>query len=252
YLRTGQILHLAIGTYFKKLQEGATGSFEWVCDWAQSIYCEDREHSRTQAYQSAQSEEEYPPVPLLEYYYGFPDADELFAQSEECLLEALRNFLSSDAFTSLRFDGSRPNALVERQIRFEVEHFTARGKIDLAFRRDDGHIAICDWKARGSGDRIGDSLQLLCYALWAVGEYQCSPSDVIISKAYLEDQTISTATVSEQNLQRAKARIIQDLEKMKSLEEYGSNAVAEAFTPCGQVRICELCPFQGVCPKELD
>lgn len=47
HLRTGQLLHLAIGIYFKKLQEGATDSFGWLCDWAQSIYREDREYSRT-------------------------------------------------------------------------------------------------------------------------------------------------------------------------------------------------------------
>jgi hypothetical protein len=249
YLRTGELLHLAIGTYFKKRQQRETGSFEWICDWARDIYRKDRDCSRDRAYEHAPFEEEYPPVPLLEYHYEFPDAEKLFTQSEQRLLGALNTFLTSDTFARFRFNGSRPGALIEQQTCFETKHFTARGKIDLAFQKDDNRIIICDWKM-GSEGGIDDSLQLLFYALWAVEERRYSPSDVIISKAYLEDQTISTTTVSEQNLRRAKARIIQDLEKMKSLDDYGNNAVAKAFTPCGQARICELCPFQGVCPRE--
>jgi RecB family exonuclease len=251
YLRTGKLLHLAIGTYFKKRQEGETGSFEWLYDWIQGIYHRDREYSRSREYQQASSNEEYPPVPLLEYHYGFPNVEELLAQSERRLLGSLEVFLSSDRFVSLRLNGERPSTLVEQQVRFETEHFKARGKIDLAFQGDDGRIVVCDWKM-GSADTIHDSLQLLFYALWAAEEHQYSPSEMVISKAYLGDEAISTSTVSDRDLQRAKARIIQDLEKMKSLDDYGSNAVAEAFTPCGQARICELCPFQGVCPKELD
>jgi hypothetical protein len=251
YLRTGELLHLAIGTYFKKRQQGETGSFEWICDWARDIYREDRDYSRNRAYQRAPSEEEYPPPPLLEYYYEFPDAENLFVQSEQRLLGALNTFLTSDTFARFRFNGSRPGALIEQQTRFETKHFIARGKIDLAFRRDNNSVVICDWKIGGPAG-VDDSLQLLFYALWAVEEYKCSPGDIVVFKAPLVDDVISSSSISEQNLRRTKARIIQDLEKMKSLDDYGSNAVAEAFTPCGQARICELCPFQGVCPKEPD
>ena len=249
YLRSGQILHLAIGTYLKKIQEGEAGPFEWLTDWAKSIYRADRNYSRAYAHGHTMSAERHPPVPLLEYYYEFPDAEELCEQSERRLLEALGHFLASDVFAPLRLKGSRPSTLIEKQVRLETQHFTARGKIDLAFRADRDGAAVCDWKM-GSAAGIGGSFQLLFYALWAVKKYRCPPSEVIISKAYLQDETISTTTVSEQDLFRAKARIMQDLEKMESLEHYGANAIVEAFTPCGQARICVLCPFQEVCPKE--
>jgi hypothetical protein len=140
---------------------------------------------------------------------------------------------------------------VEQQVRLKTDHFRARGKIDLAFRKDDGSIVVCDWKM-GRPHSVDDSLQLLFYALWAVEDQQYSPTQVSICKAFLENEVISTTHVSDQDLRRVNARIIQDLEMMKSLEDYGSSSVGEAFTPCEQARVCELCPFQGVCLEELD
>lgn len=251
YLRTGQLLHLAIRTYFKKRQAGETGSFDWLRGWVEDIYRKDRDYSRSGRYEAGSSYEEHQPAVLMEYHYGLPDAEELVEQSERRLVDLLESFLKSDQFAFLRLNGGRPSAYVEKHVRVEMRNFKATGKIDLAFRPNDEQIFVCDWKT-GSVNTIRDSLQLLFYALWAVAERQYSPGNVVISKASLGDGVLSTAKVSDQDLQRGRARITQDLEKMKSLEDYGSNAFAEAFTPCGQARICELCRFQGVCPKELD
>lgn len=248
HMRIGNILHLVIGTYLKKCQQGEMWSCDKLLSWAQNIYHRDREYSRTRAYKHAPSQERYPPLPLLEFHFQFEGAEELYAESEQRLLEALRNFTTSLTFSSFRTGGSLPEAVVEKQIRLKKQHFSARGQADLVYPNGP-KIVIVDWKIGGLNE-AAKSLQLLFYALWAVKKYRCLPEDVNIYKAYLIDNKVSPFAVSERNLQRASARIIQDVEKMKALDGYGKNAIAEAFTPCGQSQICVLCPFQGMCPKE--
>ena len=106
-----------------------------------------------------------------------------------------------------------------------------------------------EWKI-GDSDGIEDSLQLLSYALGAIDKYGCSATDIDLYRIHLGDSKISHFEVCERKLLNAKARIIQDMEKMQSLDGYGRDAVAVAFTPCGQPRVCVLCPFQEVCTKE--
>lgn len=248
HMRIGNILHLVIRAYFKKLQEGEVWTVDRLLRWAQKIYRQDREYSRTKSYESPPLSNADGPVPLLEFYYGFPEAEELYAESEQRLLEAIRNFMTSELFAPFRSGGRQVDAAIEKQIRLKIGNLTMRGQTDLAYPDSRG-IVICDWKIGGTKGFDG-SLQLLSYALWAVHQYQCQPSDITIYRAYLVEKQLSSSAVSDKNLQRARARIIQDVEKMQTLNVYGRNAVADAFTPCRHPRVCVLCPFPEVCPKE--
>ena len=123
---------------------------------------------------------------------------------------------------------------MEKPITLKEEHFSLRGKIDLAYP-DRSRVVVVDWKT-GSANGGEDSLQLLSYALGAMQEFGCASGDVELYGVYLGDSSVSAYTVSEGAILRAKARIIQDLERMRTLEDYGRNAVVDAFTPCGQTR----------------
>ena len=68
--------------------------------------------------------------------------------------------------------------------------------------------------------------------------------------AHLGGGTVSRFDFGPKAILRAKARISQDVERMRSVDEYGRDGLVEAFTPCGQERVCAGCVFQGVCPKE--
>lgn len=246
-MRIGHILHLVISAYLKKLREGEAWTPDRVLGWAQDIYRRDREYSLTNSYNSSSSNG-YNPVLLLEFYHGFEDAEELYVESEQRLLKGIRNFMTSELFAPFQSRGAQADAAIEKQIRLKIANLTMRGQIDLAYPDDRG-ISICDWKLGGT-DGSGSSLQLLSYAWWALDQYQCQPSDITIYKAHLGENELSSFAVSDKELQRARARIIQDAEKMHELDAYGRSGVTEAFTPCGQLRICALCPFQEVCPKE--
>jgi hypothetical protein len=141
-----------------------------------------------------------------------------------------------------------PKALIEKKVSLKEEHFRLNGQVDLAYP-EDGRIKVIDWKI-GKSSGSDDSLQLLSYALVILKKFECSPDSIDLFKVYLEDGKVSASRVSKDELRRARMRIIQDTIRMQSLDHYGREAVAGAFTPCQQPRICRSCPFQSLCPKE--
>ena len=205
------------------------------------------QHSRQFQPGDPPESDEYPPVLLSEFYYGFDDAETLWAESEERLVKALTNFVTSPEFERFRSGACCGDALVEKRIPFKERDFSATGQIDLAYP-EDGRFTVVDWKI-GDTHGSGDSLQLLFYALGIMQEFDCAPDDIDLYQVHLADSKISEFTVHRDGIRRAKMRIIQDLQKMQGLHDYGQNAVAEAFTPCDQERVCALCQFQEVCQK---
>ncbi len=251
YLRIGEIAHLVIRTYLTRQQQGEEWTLNRVLRWAQSIYHRDLEYSRQYKQKnlpSFQSSSNNLPAILLEFYYGFDNAEVLWAESEEQLLTALTNFIKSPEFAPLRTGGSQANALIEKRISLKKEHFSIGGQIDLAYP-DNDRFAIADWKIGGASGG-NDSLQLLSYAFWVREKFSYASDSIDLYQAHLASNQVSPFVVHDKEILRTKARIIQDLEKMRTIDNYGRNGIAEAFTPCGQPRVCNLCPFQESCPKE--
>ena len=248
HLRTGSILHFVIRTYLNKLRQGEQWSLDRLLSWVRNIYHEDIEHSRRYKRGIPLSDKKYPPTLLLEFYYELPDAESLCIKTEERLIEALTNFVKSQNLGQFREGAGDTSAMIEKPIHLKEVHFTLRGTVDLAYWKSD-QVVIVDWKI-GSAGSSDDSLQMLAYAWWAKQEFELPVDRIISHRVHLADNTVSTFNVSEKALTRVEARILQDLERMREADKYGVRGVAEAFTPCAQPKICELCQFQQVCPKE--
>ncbi|MYC75498.1 PD-(D/E)XK nuclease family protein [Candidatus Poribacteria bacterium] len=248
HLRTGSILHFVIRTYLNKLRRGEQWSLDRLLSWVRNIYREDIEYSRRYKRGTPLSDKKYPPTLLLEFYYGFPDAESLSTKAERRLIEALTNFVKSQNLEQFREGAGDTSAMIEKPIYLKEVHFTLRGTIDLAYWKGD-RIVIVDWKI-GSAGSSDDSLQMLAYAWWAKQEFKHPTNYITPCRVHLADNTVSTFNVSEKDLRRVEARILQDLERMWEADNYGRRALVEAFTPCTQPKICELCQFQEVCPKE--
>jgi hypothetical protein len=241
YLRSGDILHIAIRLFYKH----GDSSSEWLVDWARRTYRTNYEYSRDGG-GLRPPDERYPPVMLLEFYYDQPNVETLYVESEERLVSALESFLTSPAYAAARYGGQRSSAKVERWIFVRTTVFNARGKVDLAFPQGD-RLAIVDWKA-GETEPPSKSLQLAFYALWAVDTEGYPPEDIALYRGQLMDGTLQLVALNERILLRVRARIIQDLELMRVLDEYGRDAVVDAFPPCGFPKVCRLCPYQCICP----
>jgi hypothetical protein len=247
HLRSGEIVHLVIRGHLKALQNGDRWSVDRTLGWARQMFRRDLAYSRSFRPEAEAPAVPFPPALLLEFYYGLPDAESVCAVAEDRLLAALEGFVTAQEFEMFRIAASNIEANIERPFHVRDNGISLRGKLDLCARLD-GRVAIIDWKT-GESNGGNDSLQLLSYALGAMNAFNCGPEELDLYLAHLGDRQVVRFPITGSAVSRAKARIAQDLERMQVLDEYGRSGVAEAFTPCGQSRVCALCPFQEFCPK---
>ncbi len=246
--RAGSLLHKRIARYLRLAQAGTLMPVEEFTDWLLHLFQRDCEYSRSDPDGTHPPPGPYPPVLLMEYHYRQPDADQLMEACAQQLREAAHGFLAEPLFAPFREAGTRPDALIEKHLSLPELPCKIGGVLDLAFV-EDGKVTIVDWKS-GSADGSGtESLQLAVYALWAQDHYQVAPEAIHIYKAFLREAAVETFVVTAQLLEQARIRIIQDAERMAVAHPYGEAGRADAFSTCGQVRVCRLCPYQRVCPE---
>jgi RecB family exonuclease len=248
HLRTGEILHLIIRTYFGKLRKGEKWELSRLLNWARDVIRKDREFSKNSGMQHAAKESKFPPTLLLEYYYQTENRESLWDESEEKLGHALTNFFNNPAYEEFRQRATNENAKVEHRFKYKiVQNITVSGQIDLMDVQDKDAIVV-DWKI-GQGSGENESLQLLSYSMWLRDELSVLPDETRIYQANLNDGEKTSYVVTDTKLSRARVRILQDVQKMAALDKYGVMSEEEAFTPCGQLRLCRMCAFQEICPK---
>jgi PD-(D/E)XK nuclease superfamily len=248
HLRTGELVHLVIGTYFKKLKLGRTLSADWLAKWAMDLFRKDQKYSAHIRCGGAPAEQQYPPVILDEIVNEEDGHSGLFAQAEEQMLSSIKHFFTSPAFSEFRSLGASPHSYIERKL--SLKGFPARvsGKVDLAAAHDSS-VTIVDWKIGSGSDAGAESLQLATYGLWGASEFGVTEGNVRIAKAHLLSQEVVEFKAGQQAFANARVRIFQDLERMVILHRYGKLGAVEAFTPNPQKGVCRLCPFREVCPE---
>jgi len=248
YLRTGELVHLVIGTYFKKLKQGKTLSADWLTRWVKSLLLEDKHYTAHIRGGGAPSNQQYPPVILDEILSEVDDHAMLLAQAEEQMVSAIQNFFAAPVFAEFQALGASPDAHIERKLSLAGFPAPVSGKVDLA-GKNDGKVTIVDWKIGSSSDGGAESLQLATYGIWATTELAASEDNLRIVKAHLASKEVVEFHADQQAFTNARVRILQDLERMVILHQYGRSGVIEAFTPNPHAGVCRLCPFREICPE---
>lgn len=246
YLLSGSALHTVIRSYFKNAQKGDIWDVNRLENFALKIFRDSWAYSEKHPDGKFVPDGPYPPKLLQEYYDQHPEANQLCADEETRLIDAIRSFATDDIYKEFRVAGSRQDTLVEQKI--SLNHFPCQvsGVVDLAYKRG-YEVAIVDWKL-GANDGVGDdSLQLAVYALWATDYFKCEPENLNVYKAHLSSNDVISFRADAQVLAAARARIIQDAERMSLLNSYGQNADVEAFTQCEKPAICGMCSYREVC-----
>jgi hypothetical protein len=248
YLRTGEIAHLMIATYFKKLKIGRNLSEDWLAKWAKDLLREDRKYSLHIRNGGAPAQQQFPPTILDEILNCLEGDEGLLDHAEEQMLRAIHNFFRSPALAEFRSLGALPQARIECKLSLPGFPVPVTGKIDLAVVSD-ANATVVDWKLGGSSDGGTESLQLATYGFWATTEFGTDEQNVRIVKAHLTTGEVVQFNVDLKAFVNARVRILQDLERMVILHRYGKSGVIEAFTPNPQEGVCRLCPFREVCPE---
>lgn len=246
--RSGELLHLGIARYLRAAQENTPMNAARLTEWLRTVLHRDIEYSAHDPEGLHVPEGKYPPKLLREYHYHQHDAQRLLAETEERLVEALQVFATHPALEPFRGAGSAPNVLIEHHLRLPKRGLRVDGRLDLAYQ-DGEHVTVVDWKL-GASDGGGDeSLQLAVYALWATDHFAVSADHLRICKAHLTGPDIVDFTVSDRTLALARIRILQDVERMQAMEQYGNDAMVGAFTASAYPKVCAMCPFQRICPE---
>lgn len=247
--RTGALVHLVISTFLRRAKAGDVWSKDRLCKWARDMFRRDIAYSTTDHKESAATERaKYPPVCLQEFYYRDTNAMQLANEAEARLIEGLRVFSDSDRLAEYRSAGIRGDSLIECSIKVPGLPCQVSGKLDLGFR-ENNRIRIVDWKlgeASGTGE---ESLQLAVYALDAVHRFAVQADDVEVAKVHLTGDVVVHFPVSEMTLRNARARIVQDAERMYAMHDYGMRGIEAAFTACAQPGLCGGCSFREICPE---
>ena len=237
YQAAGLILHSLIGEHWKHA--------DWSSDWFLQ-----QASQRFDAWVSRSRGDGTSGPVLLECYYRLADADETIAEAKHRLLRALTTYFADESIRVFVGELQRSDEVYTEQSIGglpNVRGFTIMGRIDVAVRTKSS-VRVVDWKM---GSCVGDedSLQLTLYGWWATQKFGISPDSVVVQRVFLGDGTIERGVrMNERMLDRGRARLKQDVERMEGLHDYGVKGFWGAFPVCDKEKVCHQCKFQGVCP----
>ncbi|MEJ7778898.1 MAG: PD-(D/E)XK nuclease family protein [Daejeonella sp.] len=243
----GEIAHLVIKAYLTNAQEGRIWKMSQVLSFAYKLLDDSIRHTNEVTIGAVREYDFRAPAIIQELYYGSVTADDMRDEVREKLRLSLEHFYLLEDFKPLRDGALNADSLIERKITLDYEGILIEGAIDLMFPYDGGWV-IADWKT-GQHDPEESSLQLLTYALWAHEEFGVPLEAIRLYKAFLQEGVLEPLLFSAQELRRARARILQDVELLKEMEEFGDAGALEAFSACGQPKVCAQCAYQEICSK---
>lgn len=189
---------------------------------------------------------------LFEHEYGLAVAPEQWRQTAADVETCLHNFYTSDLFAKLRSVPRTEWLDIEELGQFATEGVKVWVKIDCSFREGE-RVRIIDWKTgRSMSDE--NTLQLVCYSLYAQQKWGVAIEQVRPAECYLLVNRIQDYEVSAGDVEAAKAYLRGSVADMHSLlADMDRNVpLAEAaFEKTDSLRECRRCNFVGPCRPEV-
>jgi CRISPR/Cas system-associated exonuclease Cas4 (RecB family) len=146
----------------------------------------------------------------------FPYRDADWKKTADNLEQCLRNFYVSETFGMLKELPQQMWLEVEDFSSFNLDNTKIWAVLDCSFRTDDGGITIIDWKTgRSMSEDV--SMQLSCYAMYAMKKWGVDPENVkLIEYNLLADQG-SELSVTGVDIENTKKYIAGSIADMQSL-----------------------------------
>jgi len=132
---------------------------------------------------------------------------------------------------------------------FHLDQTKIWAVLDCSFRTEDGDITIIDWKAgRSMSEDV--SMQLSCYAMYAMEKWGIDPENVKLIEYNLLANQGADFNISGSEIQNAKAYIKGSIADMQSLlVDVDENVPKEeaAFQKVEDEKVRADCNFRKVC-----
>ena len=166
------------------------------------------------------------------------------AHMESCL----RNFYASDIYDGLKSHPKEGWLEVEEFSSFYLDHVKINLAIDCAIR-EGKEILLYDWKT-GRSIPEGLSVQLCCYALYAMEKWRIPPEFLKVIEYNLTFNKASWFSVTQGEVEDIKAYIRGSMKDMKSLlvdQEHNVPFDEEQFKKVEDEKVSLRCNFRKVC-----
>ncbi|HUL20259.1 MAG TPA: PD-(D/E)XK nuclease family protein [Thermodesulfobacteriota bacterium] len=162
----------------------------------------------------------------------------------------LRNFYASDIYDGLKSHRKEGWLEVEEFSFFDLDHTKVNLVIDCAIKEGEG-IYIYDWK---TGKSLSEdlSVQLGCYALYALEKWNISPESLSIIEYNLSMDKSSWFSVSQEEMKGIKGYINGSIKDMHSLLADVPNNIPldeGGFDKIEDERVSLKCNYRKVCRK---
>jgi len=186
---------------------------------------------------------------LFEHEYEMPISDDDWKKTADNMELCLRNFYASETFNMLKELPRRMWLEVEDFSSFNLNNTKIWAVLDCSFRTEDGGVTIIDWK---TGRKMSEdvSMQLSCYAMYAMEKWGIDPENVKLIEYNLLANQGADFNISGSEIQNAKAYIKGSIADMQSLlVDVGENVPKdeEAFQKVEDDRVKAECKFRKVC-----
>ena len=138
---------------------------------------------------------------------------------------------------------------VENFSSFNLNNTKIWAVLDCSFRTEDGGITIIDWKT-GRSISEGVSMQLACYAMYAMEKWGVDPESVKLIEYNLLANQGAEFTVGAPEIENTKTYIAGSIADMQSLLVDESENVPkdeDSFQKVDDERVCAGCNFRKVC-----
>jgi CRISPR/Cas system-associated exonuclease Cas4 (RecB family) len=188
---------------------------------------------------------------LGEHEYGIRVPDAEWQANADHVRQCLWNFYASRIWETLRKLPAERWLEIEALSSFLLEGSKIFVKLDVAFRDEDGHVVLVDWKT-GRAPDPDHSMQVAAYVLYAAEAWGAPPTEIETRLVHLASGTTESVRLSERALDAALSRIRTSIRDMRQLlvSDDGNEAREEDFPPLDEPRTCARCNFRRVCLAE--
>ena len=185
---------------------------------------------------------------LFEHEYDTELTDDQWKEAANNVETCLRNFYASDIYDGLKSHPKDQWLEVEDSSSFHLDNVRINFAIDSAIRESDD-IYIYDWK---TGKSLSEdlSIQLCCYALYAMEKWHVRPESLRIIEYNLFFGKSNWFSITDGEVENIKGYIRGSIKDMQSLlTDIGSNIPLEEerFSKVEDERVSLRCNFRKVC-----